>query len=1213
MLIYNKEISSEILATLSYIYITVGGKIQKGNQFNNILYKLYDYLKDDFIFDEGITITKSLIDKINQFKNIANTLPDPDIEGGWKLQEPQITTNNCDDFQYETEYKDIQSGEYLLDNYKIMLKPGEKVYFRVNLEFSRRTDGHNVKATGDSASTAIPSDAVYAKLQLTMGAYFSMKALFYNQNDEVIGSTASKDVGTSYKPSEYNFRVKYFFVRNKSYEVYINTTYDFTIEEDNLKGIDASILTIDDKYYAEKINEVDEITLSCLINKKINGKLQDQKYEILKSRLGTKVVNNTGLPLRFITITKNEEDTLYYAFISDYPFYMLGYNPSVNADVIGHMVANTSLKTYFELWQSTDGNMWEKNNESMPQMSTENPYKYTKGQTYIENQKIYYSNYNIYASYITSDSINPIEGFDVSNTTGIHHLVKETDEELTIGNVGVGAVIKFGNHVVEDSGLNPILFQTLDYTENLNIIGEGISGYAKRPENAMFLDTLYYIDCMYMLPTAITKLDSYQNNNTTLHRFLNATGSKGKWWTAIGEEDIPPTAENNTSSTAKNGHYDHRAGFLNYFTTAERNALISTTLENGYKGKVFLRQHEEAGTVSSSKISARPMYYRYSNSIRTAKVYADFVLNHHLNKDNLPVDSLIRAWGRTKDTSNGYYYGGSTSSYFGNRAEAICPSIFLSLDTKLIKNDDNTYSVVLDDNEEIILSVMDIDIKKESIREEETVSDTKKNIEAYKSINVDTERSVIFKIFKEIVLDTIRKIKKYTIGIYDNNKSIEKSIKALEDTAKNVEVDSKSLIDTERTISRIFKEAITLDVIRNLCKNTNIIADNERNTSVFASSIGDTERNTAIDIENLLDNNRNIAVNHEDIADDIRNVVKNAVVDNDIRRNVLADILNLLDVERNTEVKSIDSIDTVRIPGIGIASLLDNNRNVTVDVVGIADIRKEAIKTIVDISDLERSVIVSFIEKIDTIKSTILKAEAVLDTEKEAVKKIVEAFDTMRDTLKEIDVVLSVDTARNIAIIDHIEADTKADINKGTISLLDTKKTVEATIDTLYDVNRSIKKELVAAYDVLEKILVEKIDSFDISDERIQEVISIFDTLRQVNTISTIEKFFDTSRKITNMDRNNTVLLEKVSKDKNSSGLSVYNYIPVKKLKCNIYDVKNTVEPLPSLVTEKTRYIVITRDKTVKADNVINYRNKRYIIEAITRNRVFTEIYLKED
>ena len=68
--IYDKEIDKQTLSSLSFIALQAGIRFSNKNQFNNIMYKLYEYLKDDIIFDNGITITETIKVKINNFKNI---------------------------------------------------------------------------------------------------------------------------------------------------------------------------------------------------------------------------------------------------------------------------------------------------------------------------------------------------------------------------------------------------------------------------------------------------------------------------------------------------------------------------------------------------------------------------------------------------------------------------------------------------------------------------------------------------------------------------------------------------------------------------------------------------------------------------------------------------------------------------------------------------------------------------------------------------------------------------------------------------------------------------------------------------------------------------------------------------------------------------------------------------------------------------------------
>ena len=80
--IYDIEVSKEILSSLSFILLKSGITFNNKLQFNNIIYKLYSYLKDDIEFNNGIIVTETLKTKINNFKDIYNTLPNPNVEDG---------------------------------------------------------------------------------------------------------------------------------------------------------------------------------------------------------------------------------------------------------------------------------------------------------------------------------------------------------------------------------------------------------------------------------------------------------------------------------------------------------------------------------------------------------------------------------------------------------------------------------------------------------------------------------------------------------------------------------------------------------------------------------------------------------------------------------------------------------------------------------------------------------------------------------------------------------------------------------------------------------------------------------------------------------------------------------------------------------------------------------------------------------------------------
>lgn len=1091
MILYDKEIRDDIVATLSYVFLITGGKLQKGTQFNTIIYKLYSFLESDINFDEGITITDTLKAKINEFKSIANTLPDPIAESGWKLK-TTIDSSNYADANLETKYVDMSNMTEREIAYRFIPNKTGSVYFQCHLQLERYDDGHLVEANNKSNSFSIPADIAYIKVRILKSSSYKCVADFYNENDELISSSGAWNVGTTYSPSQYGCRLNAFYLTHGTMQVLEYIDLDFNIEEENLSAIDVSVLNIGDKYYAEKVVLMDNITTACIIGKKINDISKDEKYEILKARLGHIVSKNTGVPLRYITILKSQVEEKYYAMVSDYQFWYHGFHKSNNCDYFG-ATENTSVRTYCEVYVSADGVVWESTKENAVGLSGDGEYKYGTTNIYLKNYVVFYTNYNMYLSNFTPSGTTIPEGM-VRGSMGIPTLYKKSDEKLTLGTAGVGTAIRFGAHKIEDSKEFPLVFQILDLTENLNLQGQKIEGYAKRPNNAVVLDTIELIDALTVTSgRATNEIKTLQNNNTPLHRWLNSSKGAGSWFVPINEDDAPPTAENN-SGVYGGYHYAHRRGFLNGFSPSELNALLSANLEDGYIGKVFNLQAGEDVTTSNKK-AVKPALYRYNASYRRKKNYVEEI-SHHIQGVRLVGTSSESVWRRTMGNIGYYYMSGTSASSTkaGYIDYPISPCIFLSADLELIENEDGTYSPILPLPTEFPI---------------ETVFDTALSVG-----NKDIKG-----------LDTISKIAK----------------------VEKIEQDSK----------------ITLAV------NREILAD----TKTFIQKVVEIFADTSVKVSNVVNegfSTRAIISKLDELRADtgILLGLRNAIV-NDTVSTILKEQISDFDSSVRVSKEMSADIDT----SISISKIISS------------------------VLDTAIQLYMGYAPVYDT--STILHRKDIsgYDTEIKTAMGIVDSLDTNIKVV--VEAISKYDTCIDMMIAVALEL------------LYDTSITLQAKDSKEYDVKREIHRLVSSKYDTEIKTIIDSSSDFDTEIDIVNTIYDIYDTMCKIS--NDIVSLYDTSIKTRLFAKNEPVILERVCKEVDENGLSKYNYIKIKDLKCNIYDVKNSVEPLPALVSEKTRYIVITRDKTVKADNVVNYRGKRYIIEAITRNRVFTEIYLKED
>ena len=66
--IYDTQVNKDILESLSYIALESGINFSNKEQFHNILYKLYHFTKDSFVFDKGIQVLSVYAFSTENFK-----------------------------------------------------------------------------------------------------------------------------------------------------------------------------------------------------------------------------------------------------------------------------------------------------------------------------------------------------------------------------------------------------------------------------------------------------------------------------------------------------------------------------------------------------------------------------------------------------------------------------------------------------------------------------------------------------------------------------------------------------------------------------------------------------------------------------------------------------------------------------------------------------------------------------------------------------------------------------------------------------------------------------------------------------------------------------------------------------------------------------------------------------------------------------------------
>lgn len=187
-----------------------------------------------------------------------------------------------------------------------------------------------------------------------------------------------------------------------------------------------------------------------------------------------------------------------------------------------------------------------------------------------------------------------------------------------LGNLPVGANVKFGKYSVNGEAAQSIIWR---------VVAKNHSSTPAYPTNAITLLTEKVIDFRAIDAQETSNSESSRrsggNNRyilSNMDQWLNKDSEGGAWYEAQHSFDQSPTSEYVRGGTA----YVSRPGFLNAFTTSEKNAILSTTLRvakanvdgGGYEDfsrKVFIPSTTEVNVSVGNGISEGSVWNYFTN------------------------------------------------------------------------------------------------------------------------------------------------------------------------------------------------------------------------------------------------------------------------------------------------------------------------------------------------------------------------------------------------------------------------------------------------------------------------------------------------------------------------------------------------------------------------------------------------------------------------
>ena len=623
--IYEIEIAKETLASLSYIALECGFKFSNKQQFDNIMYRLYNYLKADIKFDDGIVVNAEIKNKINEFKDIYETLPTPDIstDDVFLYTAPKGTTQT--DVMPTVHVIQDDLPEFIPYKFKLSELATGTIY--VTAGFKKTEDDDEELTTIEVASGTIPENTAYFKVTIYMSSRTRYNAkVTYMSEDGVELGTVTRSVSSAYMPMTYIYlRVTQVYSAVAEVSIYQEKQYNFTIDCSNLININSDKIVENDKYYASDIIPIPDkkpLGKYALSGKKLNGISTDKEFEFIKDLTG-EILTYDGNEMKFISVLKNQDTGSFIGTASSYPLYYT----DVNGED-GLWGVSTADITPLKLYESIDGVVWDEIQTSF----NSNPYKNgaIEVKTYPiwkAGYKLTYNNYPIYYSYVDytkllaqvnaigfeeenlEEAIDFMEMYPIQTLANeracngtLLQIFKQSDEDFTISMLPMGGAFFLGKHKIEDSPKFPIVWKVLDYSNNYN----NYVGSSRYPANTVMAQTYHAIDNLPLIAKKNYTVANLQNENLPLFRWINST--KQVWFEQLASNDTPVDDEN-----CGNDAYTHRFGFLYNWSKADIGVLRDMNHEGYSNLKISLPARLEG---RASNISQTVKLYRaFANSI----------------------------------------------------------------------------------------------------------------------------------------------------------------------------------------------------------------------------------------------------------------------------------------------------------------------------------------------------------------------------------------------------------------------------------------------------------------------------------------------------------------------------------------------------------------------------------------------------------------------
>lgn len=147
-----------------------------------------------------------------------------------------------------------------------------------------------------------------------------------------------------------------------------------------------------------------------------------------------------------------------------------------------------------------------------------------------------------------------------------------------LSNIALGSLIKFGKYSVNGETPQPIIWR---------VVAKGHQSTPAYPSNSITLMAEKILDFRAfdakhtLVGSNVRDVTYYGYNNygvSNIDQWLNKDSPAGAWYASAIDSDNPPTSE----YVLLNTEYYSRPGFLNAFSSDEKNAILNTTIRTAY-------------------------------------------------------------------------------------------------------------------------------------------------------------------------------------------------------------------------------------------------------------------------------------------------------------------------------------------------------------------------------------------------------------------------------------------------------------------------------------------------------------------------------------------------------------------------------------------------------------------------------------------------------